>query len=813
MSNTKKLLGKMTIEEKAALLEGVDSWNTNAIPRIGIPKLFLTDGPHGLRKVRTANGGFSVADNEHSTAFPTSATVASSWAPDLAFRMGEAIAEECLTEEVDVLLAPGVNIKRSPLCGRNFEYYSEDPLVSGIFGSAFVRGVQSKGVGVSVKHFAANSNENYRFIGDSVVDERALREIYLRAFESVVKETKPYTVMCSYNRLNGTFASQNKLLLDTILRDEWGYDGVVMTDWGATCDRVEGVLAGCDLDMPGGVWHNRKSVIEAAKSGRLPMDKLDQAAGRMLKLIDRCTAKRPKGGYDAEKHARLSCEIAQESAVLLKNDGTLPLKGSEKLLVIGEMFEKMRYQGAGSSLINPPKVITPQNAFDRRGISYVYAKGYRCFYTERDDGLEQAALEAATHADTILFFGGLSDFEESEGFDREHMRMGDNQTELLRALVKTGKKVVLVLFAGAPVELPSWEGLSALLDMYLPGMYGGEAAAALLYGEATPSGKLTESWPLRVEDSSCYADYNRSSVSRYYESIYVGYRFYDKSGTSLRFPFGYGLSYTSFQYGGLSVSEEGGSIQVSADLTNTGDRDGSEVVQLYVSSNTSNVFKAVKELRAFTKVFVPAGETRTVTLTFKKSDLSYWNVKLRRWVLENGTYDICLAASAADIRLTAPLNVTDAADTASPYSSGVADAYATPPRSIPSCFPELVGFPVMETHSGSREPLTLESRLSEFKRSVVGRILYAAVMNVVQKEYNKALAMPDSLERDTRLKNSHFVVKMMPSNSIRSMCMSSGGKFTYQMAIGFVELANGRLLRGMKAFLNKDRPQPLPADQ
>jgi len=799
----------MTIEEKAALLEGTDSWYTNAIPRLSIPALMLTDGPHGVRKVRASSGSFGISDNEYSTAFPTSAGLASTWNPELAYRMGEAIAEECRTLGVDVLLAPGINIKRSPLCGRNFEYYSEDPLVSGTFGAAFVRGVQSKGVGCCVKHYAANSNEDYRFVGDSVVDERALREIYLRAFEQVIREAQPYAVMCSYNRVNGIFASQNKQLLTDILRDEWGYGGLVMTDWGATCDRVEGVKAGCDLDMPGGVWHNRASIIEAAKNGTLPMDQLDKAVKRVLELIERCKSAEYESGYDQEDHERLACEIAKEGAVLLKNDGTLPLSGKEKLLVVGEMFEKLRFQGAGSSLINPPRTISPRQAFDKRGISYTYMPGYRYLKPERNPALEHAALQAAQQADTILFFGGLDDLEESEGFDRVHMRLGEPQAKLIQELIATGKKVVLVLFAGAPVELPFHDGLSALLHMYLPGMYGGEACASLLFGEATPSGKLAESWPLRLEDTSCFADYNRGPVSRYYESIYVGYRYYDKAGTPLRFPFGYGLSYTTFQYANLRVSEADGRITVLADITNIGSREGAEVVQLYVRNNHGQVFKADKELRAFTKVSLKPGETRSVELSFNRQDLSYWNPQLHRWVLENGTYEICLAASAADIRLTAEWSITDAEDVPSPYSSAVLSDYRVPPQNIPPSFAELIGREVPEAIVHA--PLTLDSPLRDFQRSFLGRILYASVMGMASRGYKEALHMPESLERDMKLKNSYFLVRLLPSNSIRSMCMSSSGQFSYHMAVGFVELANGRIWRGLKALLRKEKPLPLPS--
>ena len=809
MKKKPTLFSELTTEEKAALLEGVDSWSTNAVPRLNIPTLFLTDGPHGLRKVRQARGGFGVSDNAHSTAFPTSAAVASSWNPENAYRMGEAIADECIAAGVHVLLAPGINIKRSPLCGRNFEYYSEDPLLSGTFGSAFVRGVQSRGVGCSVKHYAANSNEDYRFIGDSVIDERTVREIYLRAFEQVVRESKPYTMMCSYNRLNGTSASQNKQLLTEILRNEWGFDGLVMTDWGATCDRIEGIKAGCDLDMPGGVWHNRKSVIEATLGGALPLETLDQAVMRVLNLIDKCTGQKSEAGFDAEAHAQLSCDIAKDSAVLLKNDGILPLSGQEKMLVVGEMFERMRFQGAGSSLINPPKVITPKDAFDKRGIRYTYEKGFRCFYPRRNTALERTALAAAEKADTILFFGGLTDFEESEGFDRKHMRIGENQTALLQALIDTEKKVVLVLFAGAPVELPFMDNLDAVLDMYLPGMYGGEAAAALLFGDANPSGKLAESWPMRAEDTSCFADYNSEPIAKYYEGIYVGYRFYDKANTPLRFPFGFGLSYTTFEYSHLSFREDGKKMQVDVDITNTGRHDGAEVVQLYIKNGNSCVFKPDKDLRAFRKVYLKAGETQTVTLEFEKSDLAYWNVKLNGWFLENGTYELCVAASAADVRLTAPIQINDGNDVSSPYSAAVAAAYNRPPQACPDCFPELVGVPISNTPA--RKPITLESPLSDLKQTLAGWLLYTAVMAVINSDFRKAKRMPDSLERDTRLKNAYFVVRMMPSNSIRSMCMSSSGRFSYNTAVGFVEIANGHLIRGLKFILKKEKVLPLPS--
>lgn len=796
---------KLSVREKAALLEGVNAWHTRAVPHLGIPALYLTDGPHGLRRVRREKGGFGVSDNLPSSAFPTAAAVACSWDPENARRLGEAIALECLEAGVDILLAPGVNIKRSPLCGRNFEYFSEDPLLSGAFGEAFVQGAQGRGVGCCVKHFAANSNEDYRFVGDSLVDERALREIYLRAFERIVKRASPYAVMCAYNRVNGVWASENKWLLTDVLRDEWGFDGLVMTDWGAARDRVAGVAAGCDLDMPGGVRHSRKALIRAAESGALSAADMDRAAARVLVMAERCAVGRVEPDADkavlcdGKDMAALSAAIAVESAVLLKNDGVLPLGGGEKLLVAGEFFEKMRFQGAGSSLVNPPAIVTPRDAFERRQIRYRYEKGFRCFYAGRCPELEEAALEAARQADTVLFFAGLTDFEESEGFDRSHMRLSDNQIGLLTRLLDEGCRVVLVLFAGAPVELPFFDRLAAVLYMGLPGMAGGEAAAALLFGEANPSGKLAESWPLSAADSSCAADFGKGPVSQYYESVYVGYRFYDKAGTRLRFPFGFGLSYTTFAYRDMQVTRRAGTVEVRAVIANTGERDGAEAVQLYVRGTQNGVFRPDKELRAFTKVFLKAGEAREIALCFDEAELAYWHVGRHAWVLENGVYTLCLAASAADVRLRMPLEIRDGEDVPSPYPEEIQAAYAQPPKDPPICFADMV--PAGVAPPGEGAPLSLESPLRDYPRTPMGRRIYRLAMALASWGWRRARKLPDSLERDSRLKNAYFMMKMTPSNSMRCICMSSGGRFPYRLAAFAVELAGGHGLRALRALL------------
>jgi beta-glucosidase len=796
------LLGELTLVEKVRLLEGVDSWGTFPVERLGIPSLFLTDGPHGVRKVRDAEGAFGVSNNEPSTAFPPAVTLASTWAPEYATRMGEAIAREAADLGVDVVLAPGVNIKRNPLCGRNFEYFSEDPLVSGVFGEHFVKAVQERGIATSVKHFAANSNEDYRFVGDSVVDERALREIYLRQFERIVKRAKPSSVMCAYNAINGTFSSDNRTLLTDILRTEWGFDGVVMTDWGATHDRVLSLLAGCELDMPGDAPHNRQAILDAVEDGRLPLGILDEAVRRMLRLVlRRQNATGSLARHDPLEHAALSCDIATDGAVLLHNDGTLPLSTTASYVVVGEMFERMRFQGAGSSLINPTSVITPRDAFDARGISYRYLRGYRSLAQEPDAQLEDDAVAAVRPGDVVLFFGGLSDLEESEGFDRSTMAMGANQLSLLHRLIEAGARVVFVMFAGAPVELPLVDDLAAVLDMHLPGMHGGEAAARLLFGEANPSGKLTESWPMTAVDASSAADFDRGPQALYYESIYVGYRFHDAAGTRLRFPFGHGLSYSRFSYRDLEVHETGGRVTVRAQVENQGDRDGIEVVQVYVRNNRDSVFKADKELRAFQRVTVAAGESAPVELSFALEDLAHWDVSVQDWVLENGEYEILVAASAADIRLTAPLTVTSGRTPRSPYPAAVDAAYATPPRTVPGEFPALLGRQLPDLPKTGR--LTMETRLTDARGTLLGAIMLRVASSRARKDYAAALAMPDGTERDARVKNAHFVLRMMPFQSLRSMAMASGGALPLRIAEGISHLAQGRPISAVRRMLGR----------
>ncbi len=580
--DVEKLISEMTVEEKAALVSGTDFMYTNPIPRLGVPSLCMSDGPHGLRK-QTEGGDNGVGESEPATAFPTAACTASGWNAENLRKMGEAIAEECRFYGVNILLGPGVNIKRNPLCGRNFEYFSEDPYLAGVLGAAMVEGVRSKGVGVSLKHFALNNSENYRFMGNSVAGENTIRNLYLKPFEFIVKHARPATVMCAYNRINGTFCSENKRLLTDILRDEWGFDGAVMSDWGAVRDRVQGLKAGMDLEMPGDTAICRRRILDSTADGSLSENDLDKACRNILKLIDKYYRPADKTPVDWKAHHALTAEIAADCAVLMKNDGTLPLGGSEKLHIAGSWFETMRYQGAGSSMINPTEVTTPKDAFDAHGIESV--------------PLDECGV--------VLVFAGLTDEYESEGGDREHMRLPDDQLREIDALCGSGKKVVVILFGGSPVELPFCDKVNAILNMYLPGQNGGSAVYDLLYGLKNPSGKLAETWPLRCEDVPSHKTFGRGINEIYAEGTEVGYRYYNKYDIPVRFPFGFGLSYTTFD---LSEWERDGNTYTQT-VTNTGDRFGAEVAQLYIGG----------ELKGFRKVYLAPGESRTVSLTVEET--------------------------------------------------------------------------------------------------------------------------------------------------------------------------------------------------
>ncbi len=804
-----KILSELTVEEKAALVSGTDFMYTNPVPRLSIPSVRMSDGPHGLR-VQAEGGDNGVAGSEPATAFPTAVSTASGWNPDNTYKMGEAIAEEALHYGVNVLLGPGVCIKRNPLCGRNFEYFSEDPLLAGKMGAAEVNGVQSKNVGVSVKHFALNNAENYRFMGDSVCDMRAIREIYLKAFEIIVKESKPHTLMCAYNKINGEYCCENKWLLTDVLRNEWGFDGVVMSDWGATHDRVKGVAAGLDLEMPGDTAICRKWIIDSVKDGTLKEEDLDKAVENILRLVQRYE-KNPKGvEVDWEAHNKLAAEIAEDCAVLLKNDGVLPLDKSERVLVVGDLFDKMRYQGSGSSMINPTYLTTPKTAFDKQKVTYKFCRGYAENKLEADEKLIAEAVGAAKGYDKILVFAGLTDYVESEGGDRENMKLPENQLAVIDALIKAGKKVVVVLYGGSPMELPFADKVSAILNMYLPGQNGGTATYNLLFGVKSPCGKLAETWVKDYADVPFGKDFSKAVNEIYKESVFVGYRYYLTAEKQVRYPFGYGLSYTTFDYWDMQVEETDSEYKVSCEIVNKGKCDGAEIVQLYVKA-PQGVFKPLKELKGFAKVYLKAGESKKIEIVVKKEDLRYWNIKENRWVLEGGEYEIQLCSDCRTVRLSQTVKVVgDEAQT--PYSETVNAAYCGGNLQIgDKIFEEMSGLKIPAIPS--KKPIRLESRFTDMRATFMGKILYNAVLSVAKKDMKKAKKLPEGAERDNKIKGAIFLKRILESNSIMTMSMSAGKSCPYNFAQGFVNMANGRLFKGIKCFCTKIKVPKLPKEE
>lgn len=672
------LCREMTLEEKAGLCSGGDFWHTKPVERLGIPAMMVSDGPHGLRKQREEGDHLGVNDSIKAVCFPTGCTIAASFDRDLIREMGEALGVSCQAEGVGVILGPAVNIKRSPLCGRNFEYYSEDPYAAGEMAASYIEGVQSKNVGTSIKHFMANSQETRRMSSDSRVDERTMREIYLPAFETAVKIAKPWTVMCSYNRINGTYAAENHWLLTELLRDEWGFDGFVVSDWGAVNDRVAGVKAGLDLEMPPSFGVNDKLIVEAVKNGTLEETVLDEAVIRILNIVYRYMEHRDKTAvFDRDAQHDLSRRAAEESLVLLKNEGVLPLKKEQKIAVIGQYAKKPRYQGGGSSHINTYKVSAMLD-FVRDMENITYAQGYDD-RKEKAKALLDEAVQAAKEAEVAVIFAGLPDSFESEGYDRKHMRMPDSQNLLIHEIAKVQPNTVVVLHNGSPVEMPWVDEVKGILEAYLGGEAVGEAEYNILFGNVNPSGRLAETFPLRLEDNPSYLYYiGEGDMTEYREGVFVGYRYYDTKKMQVLFPFGHGLSYTEFAYSNLRLEcgdhkasgcIEGGSsgtdalngddilrikdidwMTVSVDVTNTGSVEGKEVVQLYVADEESSVIRPLKELKGFEKVDLKPGETKTVRFELDARAFAYYHTERKEFFVESGTFAILVGSSSREIR-------------------------------------------------------------------------------------------------------------------------------------------------------------------
>lgn len=652
----KKLVSEMTLEEKAGLCSGEDFWHTKGIERLGVPQMMVSDGPHGLRKQDTEADHLGVNDSIKAVCFPAGCGAATSFNRDLIYEMGQILGSECVSEGVGVLLGPAVNIKRSPLCGRNFEYYSEDPYLASEIAAAHISGVQSRNVGTSIKHFMANSQETRRMSVDEEIDERALHEIYLRVFEGAVRKSKPWTVMSSYNKVNGKYVGENYEFMTEELRNKWGFDGLVMSDWGAVGDRVAGLEAGLDLEMPGSHGVRDKLIAEAVKSGKLDEAVLDKACERILDIVFRSVntdGQKTDFMQDHEKAAR----IAEETIVLLKNDNDiLPLKKDAKIAFIGKYAEAPRFQGGGSSHINCIKVTSALDALEDMGVSVMYAKGFEDSEDKVDEALEREAVETAAKADAAVIFAGLPDSFESEGFDRSHMRMPDCQNHLISEIIKKQPNTVVVLHNGAPVELPWADDVKGILEAYLGGEAIGKAVCRVLFGEVNPSAKLAETFPYKLEDNPSFlTGFGSGDRVKFSEGIFVGYRYYDKKKTEVRFPFGYGLSYTSFEYSNLRVSakeiDESETLTVRVDVTNTGKAAGKEIVQLYVADSESTEARPVKELKGFEKLSLEPGETKTAEFVLDRRAFAYYEPRIKDWYVESGSFEIMIGKSSRDIVL------------------------------------------------------------------------------------------------------------------------------------------------------------------
>lgn len=658
-----ELISKMTLEEKAGLCSGADFWHTKGIERLGIPSVMVSDGPHGLRKQEDEADHLGINDSIKAVCFPAGCATASSFDRNLLEELGEIIGNECQAENISTILGPAMNIKRSPLCGRNFEYYSEDPLVSSEMASAFVRGVQSKSVGTSPKHFMANNQEYHRMTSSSEMDERTMREIYLASFENMVKKEKPWTIMNSYNKLNGTYLCENKEMLSDVLRDEWGFDGYVMTDWGAMNERVEALKAGCNLEMPASGGKTDKEIVDAVRSGKLDEAVLDKRCEEFLNIIFRYIENRDETVvFDREQDHEKARHIEEECIVLLKNeDNILPLTPEQKTAFIGKYAAAPRFQGGGSSHINSFKTESALDALDTAdGIkkeNIIYAQGYDDLEDKTDEEMLREAVEAAKSAETAIIFAGLPDSFESEGYDRTHMRMPQCQITLIEEVAKVQSNTVVVLHNGAPVEMPWIDKVKAVVEVYLGGQAVGGATVNILYGNTNPSGHLAETFPIRVQDTPCYLTYGgEHDKSVYSEGVFVGYRYYASKEMNVLFPFGHGLSYTTFSYSNLTVEKkrirESETLRVSVDVTNTGNRFGKEVVQLYVAPKNSTVIRPVRELRAFEKTGIAPGETKTVTFLLDSRAYAYWSTEIHGWHVESGEYEIQIGKNAQDIVLS-----------------------------------------------------------------------------------------------------------------------------------------------------------------
>ena len=794
------IISKMTLKEKASLVSGKDFWQTVNIDRLGIPSAFLSDGPHGVRRQAAAADHLGLNASIPATCYPTAATMANSWDPKLGEGLGERLGQEAAVQRVNILLGPGLNMKRNPLCGRNFEYFSEDPYLAGKMAAGYVRGIQSNGISACIKHFACNDQEEARMTLDSVVDERTFREIYLTAFEIAVKEGKTKSVMSSYNLINGTYANENKHLLVDILRNEWGFKGLVVTDWGGNNDSVLSLKYGNQLEMPG-TPDRPEAIIKAVESGELDESVLDDNLDILLDTIFTTTEKGVKKAYDVfavDEHHAFAQKCAEESAVLLKNNGVLPLDNETKVAFIGDFLYLPRYQGAGSSIVNPTKLDNTINCLKGYGFNLVgCSRGFHR-YGKKKKKLHNEAIDLASKADVVVLYLGLDEVTEAEGLDRENMRLPENQLELAQDIINLGKKVVVVLSCGSAVEMPFVGGVDAILHCYLNGQAGALAALNIISGKVNPSGKLSETLPVKYEDVASSDNFpSHKRTIEYREGYGIGYRYFEKAGVKPLFPFGYGLSYTKFEYSNLEIDSKG----VSFDITNVGKVDGKEIAQLYVGLEVSMMVRPVKELKGFVKVALKAGETKKLHIPFDDKTFRYFNIDTNSWEIEKGSYDIYVGTSSQDIRLSGVYE-HEGTEAEPPYDKVKLPNYALGNlRNISDDeFELLLGHPIpdgnLPFYKKNRIVVDYNTTITELRyaRGWIGRLVGKAIpwfTRVLTKLGNKELA--------------NTLIMGVVHQPMRGLSRFSGGGLRMSQLDGLIMMFNGHFFKGLHHYNKEGR--------
>ncbi|MFF2889165.1 beta-glucosidase [Paenibacillus sp. NPDC057967] len=792
-----EIIQKMTLEEKASLMSGKDFWQTKNIERLGIPSIFLADGPHGIRKQAAAADHLGLNESIPATCFPTAATVANSWNIELGERIGQYLGAEAVSQKVNVLLGPGINMKRNPLAGRNFEYFSEDPYLAGKMAAGYIRGIQSHGIAACVKHFAVNNQEERRMVIDTVVDERTLREIYLTAFEIAIKEGESKTVMSAYNRLNGDYTNESLHLMREILRSEWNFDGVVVTDWGGSNERVAGLLAGNELEMPTTNGETNEEIIQAIKSGRIKEEVLDECVDRLLELIFTTEAafQSPPKGTDMREHHKAAQEAAEESIVLLKNEGNiLPLTPNNKVAIIGEFAREPRYQGAGSSIVNPAILENTLDGLKESGLfSIGFEAGFERYGKKSRKKIDRACA-LAKEADTVLLYIGLDEATEAEGLDRQDMKLPQNQIELIEALYQVNPNIVAVLSCGAAVEMPWIHKVKGLVHGYLAGQAGAKAILRVLTGQVNPSGKLAETYPLNYEDTPSFHHFpGKENSVEYREGLYMGYRYFDTNEVEVRFPFGFGLSYTTFEYSGMEVNKEG----VTFNITNSGDRPGMEIAQLYVRCRSKDIFRPKKELKGFVKIPINPGETKTVHIPFDDKTFRYFNIKSNRWEVEAADYNIMIGASSADIRLRDVVSI-EGTGAPLPYDKTKLPSYYSGKANDVSQeeFENLLGVKVPEAKWDRTQPLGYNDTIAQcqYARGIAARFAFKLI------HFSHWF-----LKKIGKRSTANLIIMSVYHMPFRGVARMTGGVINMRMLDGILMMVNGQFIRGLRHVMREKR--------